>query len=111
MLNNSSVQFFDVINTKELILNINNAFDLKINTENLNISTGNGYGAGSNTSNSEHRALLENRIKREKAEIAGLSKKLESATDPEIMAKIRLLMKGKLSSIQKMSSILSSITE
>lgn len=111
MLNNSNVQFFDVINTKELISNINNAFDLKINTENLNISTGNGYGAGSNTSNSERRALLENRITREKTEIAGLSKKAESATDPEIKAKIRLIIKGKLSSIQKMSTMLSSIQE
>lgn len=111
ILNNSNVQFFDVINTKELILNINNAFELKLNTDNLNISTGNGYGAGSNTSNSERRSLLEKMMIRERTEITDLSKKLSLATDPEIMAKIRLLMKGKLSSIQKMNAIYLSLKE
>jgi len=65
----------------------------------------------SNTSNSERRSLLEKMMIRERTEITDLSKKLSLATDPEIMAKIRLLMKGKLSSIQKMNAIYLSLKE
>lgn len=111
IVNYGSVKNFDVLNTKELILNINNAFDLKIDTDNLNISTGNGYSLREKVSNSEYRMLLENRIKRTKIELNELSRKLETATDSELIARIRLLMKGKLLSIKKASALLSSVQE
>jgi len=111
IINTSNVNSFDVLNTKELILNINNAFNLKIDTDNLNISTGNGYSAREKVSNSEYRTLCENRIKRTKIELSELYRKLEGATEPEIIARIRLLIKGKLISIKKVSAIISSIQE
>ncbi|AZL64792.1 hypothetical protein EI562_18400 [Enterobacter asburiae] len=111
IVNTANVQNFDVLNTKELILNINNAFDLKIDTGNLNISTGNSHTARDKISSGEYRIILENKIKRTKIELSELSRKLEAATDPEIIARIRLLMKGKLISNKKANALLSSVQE
>jgi len=111
IINTAKVNHFDVLNTKELILNINNAYDLKIDTDNLNISTGNSYSARDKSNNAEYKLLLIRKLNQLKIELAELSKKLSVATDSEQNARIRLLMKGKLISIAKVNKLLSSFKE
>lgn len=111
IINLSNVTSFDILNTKELISNINQAYNLKIDTENLNISTGNGSAIKNKTNNEAYKALVKNKISNLKIELNELSRQLSLSTDVNTTTRIRLLMKGKLLSISKANNILSSIKE
>ncbi|HEJ9542906.1 TPA: DUF4935 domain-containing protein [Proteus mirabilis] len=113
ILNKSNVESFDILNTKELILNVNQAYSLGLDTENLNISTGNGYVIRNKISSKDYKIYLRSKISRLTAEISKLSRQLSLTKNDDIeeITRIRLLIKGKLLSIAKAKNILTSIPE
>jgi len=106
MINYSGVNNFDVLTTKELIVNIKKSYQLDIDTDNLSISTGD-----SSVKNKNYKKILSSDLDKLNAEVKELANTFNKSDDTILRDKIKNLVNEKLSAINKIKALLSDIKE